>query len=352
MKLLFVTDSMVNLCEPYVGGTEVFVVSLSNALSRRGHQVDVIARSTDENNRFHLIKPPESPLRMESTAYDETVGQRYYGAFQYGLMDTSSYDVIHYNSYAGEMFEMGMLHNNPAVVTLHVGRSDRLTAIYQLFCNRTRATTVGVSHRTRSDWRAYLPDEPHLITNGVDLDEWPVHERPSDGYLLWSGRIGPDKNPLAAIQLAQHLGVPLKLIGPIFDKDYFATYIEPRLTDEVEYVGHMSHAEMNTLAAGARAFLATATWDEPFGLATVEMLASGLPVVGFTSAIPPELRIPGICEATDSTDWHDLIDPLKSLGRTNSSDCRTAAEKYSVENMTDEYEQLYQSLCRTSREQA
>jgi glycosyltransferase involved in cell wall biosynthesis len=162
--------------------------------------------------------------------------------------------------------------------------------------------------------------------------------------LLWTARINEEKNVAAAIALAKHLKQPLKIAGRITDQHYFDTAVKPHLNDQIQYIGHATQQTLKRLASRAIAFLATAQWQEPFGLNTLEMLAAGVPVVGFASAIPPDLRDQHVSIAVDSNYWHDLIEPLQSVQSTNAKQCRHFAQTMNIENMTKKYLNLYESL--------
>ena len=58
-----------------------------------------------------------------------------------------------------------------------------------------------------------------------------------------AGRLVPEKAPHLAIDAARLAGLPLRLIGPVHDEQYFADEIAPRLGDDIEYLGHLSTAE-------------------------------------------------------------------------------------------------------------
>jgi glycosyltransferase involved in cell wall biosynthesis len=344
MKILLVTAPFVSVREPFNGGTETFVVSLANELVSRGHQVDVLAKDADERNSFRLLEFTSSPLTMESTAYEEVIGQQHYMAFTYGMMDVSVYDVIHYNSYVPEIYEMGLLHNKPSLITLHLGINQKLGPVYELFCKQTGAIPVSISERIKDAWESELQATSPIIHNGIDSNKWPLHERNKNGYLLWTGRINQDKNPEAAIKIAQHFNRQLKIAGKIYDQDYFDANIQPHLNEAIEYLGHLSQQQVSDMTAGASAYLATATWQEPFGLSTVEMLASGLPVVGFASAIPPELRKDNISVAVESDDWRDLLPAFDNVTDTSAKDCRAFARNFTIEKMAAAYEKLYRDI--------
>ncbi|WP_316757560.1 glycosyltransferase [Pedobacter aquatilis] len=347
MKILIVAGPFISLREPYNGGTEAFIVAHANQLVCMGHEVDVIARDADERNLFNVIEFPESQLRMKDDAFrptSEIAAQQHYQSLQFGTFDTSAYQVIHYNSFIPEIYAVGSLIKTPSVLTLHLPPDEKFVLMYKFFLKHANVLPIGISARMSEQWETSLKQKVDVILNGIELDKWQLKSKKSSGYLLWSGRIAKEKNVDAAIKLANHLNHPLKIIGPIFDTDYFKASVEPYLNDSIEYVAHVPQNELNDIAAGASAYVLTATWEEPFGLSTIEMLASGLPVVGFSTAIPPELRNEGVCIAVDSCHWEDLIDPLEKAKSSEPEDCRAFAATFDLQQSAASYLKIYEQI--------
>ena len=352
MKILLIAGPFISLREPYNGGTEAFIVEHANTLVRLGHTVDVIAKDADEKNLFQVIEFHESPLSMKDDSYrpcSEPLGQKHYQTLQYGMFDVSLYDVIHYNSFIPEIYAVGALHQIPSVLTLHLPPTEKFVLMYQFFIKHANVVPIGISNRMSEKWKAFLGKNVDVILNGISLDKWSLHARNPHGYLLWSGRIAKEKNVEAAIHLANYLKQPLKIVGPIFDKEYFRDHVQPHLNEHIEYISHATQQHLSKLAAGASAFLATAIWEEPFGLSTVEMLASGLPVVGFDTAIPSELRHGNVCIAVDSHDWRDLIEPLAIAKKSAPEACREFAAFFDLTKTAQAYVKVYERIAKTAR---
>ncbi|MCE7065160.1 glycosyltransferase [Dyadobacter sp. CY326] len=352
MRILLVAGPFISLREPYNGGTEAFIVEHANALVRLGHTVDVIAKDADEKNLFQVIEFHESPLSMKDNAYrpcSESLGQHYYQTFQYGMFDVSRYDIIHYNSFIPEIYAVGALFKTPSVLTLHLPPTEKFVLMYTFFMKHAPVVLIGISKRMSEQWKEFLGKDVEVILNGIAFDKWKLHDRNADGYLLWSGRIAKEKNVEAAIHLANHLKQPLKIVGPIFDKKYFSDHVQPQLNEYIEYISHATQQQLSNLVTGASAYLATAIWEEPFGLSTVEMLASGLPVVGFYTAIPPDLRNEKVSIAVDSHNWRDLIKPLEIAKKSEPAACRDFAASFDMTKTSAAYVNVYERLAKNLR---
>jgi glycosyltransferase involved in cell wall biosynthesis len=101
-----------------------------------------------------------------------------------------------------------------------------------------------------------------------------------------------------------------------------------------------------------RALLAPISWDEPFGLALIEAMLSGCPVVAFPRGSVPELVEPGLTGfvANDLEEMVELIRPGGAVDRFDRRRCRErAAERFSRAHMVLEYERLYQELLSPAR---
>ena len=173
-----------------------------------------------------------------------------------------------------------------AVVTLHdlsferdpelMGRLDRLTfkAVVPRAARRADHVLV-VSERTKHDvidLYGVSPAKVTVTTNGVDPAFAPGGS--DGGYLLFVGGIQARKDPLAALEAAQAVGLPLVVAGPEKDPD-----LARQLRDGcADLRGYVTKDELAELYRGASALLMPSRY-EGFGLPVVEAMACGTPVV-------------------------------------------------------------------------
>ena len=129
--------------------------------------------------------------------------------------------------------------------------------------------------------------------NGIDTSQFTVRERPGD-YLLYFGRIHPEKGAAEAIEVARATGHRLILAGLVQDEAYFRERVEPYIDGErVTYVGNVGPARRDELLGGALGLLHLISFDEPFGLSVAEAMMTGTPVVAIDRGSMPELIVAG-----------------------------------------------------------
>jgi glycosyltransferase involved in cell wall biosynthesis len=184
-----------------------------------------------------------------------------------------------------------------------------------------------------------------VVPNPIDIGEWPFEPSKQD-YLLWMGRMSPDKGPHRAIAAAREAGTRLVLAGPVQpgQEQFFAEEVEPHLgSDGIEYVGEAGADDKRALYQGARAFLMPIRWQEPFGLVMVEALACGTPVIAFPEGSAPEVVEDGRTGFVVE-DEHAMAAAVDRLGEIDPHDCRRSCEeRFSVEAVVAGYEDVYRS---------
>jgi len=187
--------------------------------------------------------------------------------------------------------------------------------------------------------------------NALDLQLYPCKPHIGD-YLLFLGRMSPDKGAHRAIWVAKETGLPLKLAGKkqdLKEHRYFHEFVEPHLDDEIEYLGEVTHGEKVELLQNARATLFPIEWEEPFGLVMIESMACGTPVIATRHGAVPEVIEDGVSgiivdnyrEMPAALERADALDPLELR--------RYAEERYGPERMVQDYLRVYEAaVARTS----
>jgi len=321
------------------GGTERVVFALTEELVRRGHDVTLFA-SGDSLTSARLM--PMSP-----------VGRRLDGAsdglfYEIAMLEDvyaqgNRFDLIHAHV-DGLAFSFARQSETPTLHTMH-GRLD-LPAQLRMLSRfpEQRLVSISSSQRTPS---LHLPlNWLGTVHNGVRLQHFRCQETPSDPpYLVFLGRISPEKGPVEAIQIARRAGVPLKIAAKIDreDKVWAEENVIPLFDlPGVEYIGEVEERGKAELLAGALALLFPIDWPEPFGMTMIESLASGTPVIARRRGAVGEVLIDGvtgfICETED-----EMVDAIGRVAWIDRARCRRHVEQhFSAETMTDGYEAIYQ----------
>ena len=338
MNILLVSGPGISLKEPYNSGIEAFIVSFASQLVEEGHVVDVVAGEAEAGAKFRLVNPFTACTSEKPNSFRRVNETR-----QFKNLAVDSYDVIHYHMFYPHLLKAGVHVNKTSFLTLHSPADEKRISAYKKLSRRSDVTFVAVSERIKRQWDRALGLDIPLITNGIDMNLWPTTSSRGQEYLLWSARINEEKNVAAAICVAKHMQLPLKIAGRIADQHYFEKQVKPHLNNQIEYVGHVTQRELSSLAKKASAYLATATWQEPFGLAALEMLASGVPVVGFTTAVPPNWVHESV-STTASLRWQDLVELVRKSLVISPGTCKEFASNMTIQTMTSNYVKLYRDV--------
>jgi glycosyltransferase involved in cell wall biosynthesis len=258
----------------------------------------------------------------------------------------SSFDLIH-NHVDYLAFPFARLTETPTVTTTH-GRLD-LAEVVKVYTSFPEERLVSISNSQR----AALPEANWLGTvyNGIDLDDF--HFQPDMGrYLVFVGRISPEKRVDRAIEIARDVGMTLVIAAKVdpSERDYFTHAIEPLIKTSplVEFVGEVGQVRKDDLLGGAYASLFPIDWPEPFGLTMVESMATGTPVIAYRAGSVPEIIVDGktgfICNSV-----HAMVEAVPKVAHLDRAACRDhVRERFSAAVMASGYEEVYSSVINPS----
>jgi glycosyltransferase involved in cell wall biosynthesis len=185
------------------------------------------------------------------------------------------------------------------------------------------------------------------IYHGLPLQlHCPTYD-PRGGYLAFLGRISPEKGPERAIHIAKTMGIPLKIAAKVdkIDEAYFRECVAPLLTGSgVEFIGEINERQKTKFLGEARALLFPIDWPEPFGLAMIEAMACGAPVLAFRRGSVPEIIDDGVTGViVDGMEQAAAALP-KVLGLDRRVVRRRFEERFAAASMANNYVALYRSL--------
>ncbi len=323
------------------GGIELMAYNLARELSRRGHSVTVIGRQGTRGPFEAVALAPESWSKQLGTR-DEFARQSLFLYRAYETVQRRAFDVIHDNSGPpGIMVAATSRVQAPVVATLHGALSeaegDFLAAVdrdvHLVAISRAQQTMVaGI------DWRA-------VVHNAVDPAHYPpiIDRDQKENYLVELARINPAKGQHLAIEIAKRLGVPLVLAGKVDAEAvrYFEEKVKPNLDGQITWRENVHGKEKAQLLAHAKAMVFPIQWEEPFGIAMVEAMMSGTPVLALAHGATSEVVEPGV------TGWvaEDIDGLIAAYRRLDEIDLRRCAEeairRFGPEQMADGYLNVY-----------
>jgi glycosyltransferase-like protein len=269
-------------------GGVVHTLALAEALAALGEDVTVWTLGRGGDSGF--FRPVDAGVRLSIVPFPdvpgESVGERILRSIAVlrAAFTPDEYDVVH---------AQDCISANAAdrcVRTIHhldTFTTPELAACHERAIVRPYAH-VCVSASVAAEVRAGWDIEAAVIPNGVDYDRFASARRDTSRgrYVLAVGGIEPRKGSLDLLEAYALLGEPdvrLLIAGgeTLFDYRDYRTRWEKRAAElgvEPEVLGPVAHDELPSLVASAAVFAFPST-KEGFGLAAMEALAAGVPVV-------------------------------------------------------------------------
>ncbi|HVX22171.1 MAG TPA: glycosyltransferase family 4 protein [Acidimicrobiales bacterium] len=319
---------------PGYGGIERIVAAVAEGLVRHGHDVTVYA-APGSSTTARLVTPLRAPavLGDPSSAGDEL----YHAMAAY--LDASSFDVIHDHTGLGPALG-AVLSGSPAVVhTLHGPWTEPARRFFEALQRRVHLVAISHAQRAANGGLHYAG----VVHNGVDLARYRFNPAKED-FLLFLGRVSPEKRPEVAIDVARRAGRPLVMVvkrTEPAERDYWEAVVAPRLGDDVEVLDQPSHEVKVDVLGRARAMLFPIDWPEPFGLVMVEAMACGTPVVARRLGAAPEVVDDGTTGYLCWTD-EEMVKAVDAVGDLDPADCRHHVDRhFSADAMVAGYERIY-----------
>ncbi|MDH3692704.1 MAG: glycosyltransferase family 4 protein, partial [Gammaproteobacteria bacterium] len=178
---------------------------------------------------------------------------------------SADFDLIH-NHFDFLPLTYSGLIETPMLTTIHGFSSPSIIPVFKKYNEQSHY--VAISEADKSPELDYLA----TIHHGIDITRFPFFKR-GGKYLLFFGRIHPEKGVYEAIQVAQRVGMKLMIAGIIQDEAYFAKLVEPYIDGTtVEYLGAIGPGRRPEVLGQALALLHLISFDEPFGLSLVESM--------------------------------------------------------------------------------
>jgi glycosyltransferase involved in cell wall biosynthesis len=323
------------------GGTERVVSYLTEELVRLGHDVTLFA-SGDSETSAKLVACSRRALRLAPSVRDplahlslmlERVRQR-----------AHEFDMLHFHL---EHLHFPLFRSvaRKSVTTVH-GRLDlpELASLYREFSDMPLVSISNAQRRPLAfaNWVG-------TVHHGLAREVCPFNPAPRGGYFAFLGRVSPEKGLDRAIEIVRRAGARLRIAAKVdhADQEYFRSQIMPLVaTPGIEFVGEVTEAQKPAFLGNATALIFPIDWPEPFGLAMIEAMSCGTPVIawphGAVAEVVEDGRTGFVVDSVDAA-----VAALERAGRLNRLAVRERfEERFSAARMAQDYLSVYRALAR------
>jgi glycosyltransferase involved in cell wall biosynthesis len=252
------------------------------------------------------------------------------------MEQADQFDLIH-NHYDFLPLTYSGLIRTPLITTIHGFSSEKIIPVYQKY--NGSGHYVSISNSDRHPSLKYLS----TVYNGLRTEEFDPGTGQGD-YLLFFGRIHPDKGTSEAIQIALKTKRRLIIAGIVQDVNYFKERVEPFLSEEITFIGAAGPEKRNQLLGGAVALLHPINFEEPFGLSVAEAMLCETPVIAFDRGAMRELikdhETGFLVKNTD-----EAVAAVEAIHTIDRPGCRVwAMHNFSQKKMAEDYISLYHQI--------
>jgi N-acetyl-alpha-D-glucosaminyl L-malate synthase BshA len=366
------------VCYPTFGGSGVLATELGKALAQKGHLVHFITYQQPvrlgaftPNIFYHEVQVPTYPL-FDYPPYETALASTMVDVIKNNDLDLLHvhYAIPHASAaYMARQILKKEGKNIPFITTLHgtditlVGRDKTYAPVVTFSINESDAITA-VSKNLRDETYKHfsIKKEIEVIVNFVDVSRF--NRKPIDAFkkmiapngervLMHASNFRKLKRIPDVIKIFKEVNdkIPsrLMLIGDGPERPAAEDLCrELNLCDEIRFVGKQE--QMEDILAIADLFLLPSEY-ESFGLAALEAMAAGVPVVTTNAGGLSEINIPG------ETGYLGAVGDVKTMGqqaikilRDNEtlkqfkSRAAAHAKKYDITNIVPLYENLYEKF--------
>jgi glycosyltransferase involved in cell wall biosynthesis len=340
LRIGIIAPPWVAVPPPSYGGTELVVDQLARGLVAAGHSVELFATGDS------ACPVPRSWLYCEALGTNAEPGAEF-AHVQRAYEVLTDVDLVHDHTLTGPAWASTWRPDLPVLTTNHGPFTPEMIAHFSTFAERVPIIAISDAQRRSA------PDIPiaAVIHHGVDVGDFPLGDG-SGGYLLFLGRMNPDKGVHRAISVARATGTPLIIAAKMWEpaeRRYFAEEVEPHLDHDIVYVGQVGGQHKLDLLAGATALVNPIRWPEPFGLVMIEALACGTPVLSFAEGSAPEIIEHGVTGFL-CADEADMATRVADVGGLDRRACRASVtRRFSTAQFIERHLALYRHVLARER---
>lgn len=327
--------------------------AVSEGLAKKGHLVDFYGpegtnikvnkvvsfglKALKQKEGEEILKGPNLGNAEVNKIFN--LWDQYLIARMFEEAEKGKYDLLHVHP-VDRALPLALSHPKiPVFYTLHDPIYPWRSEIFSMFSSSNQYY-ISISDAQRGP----APNLNYAATiyNGVNLNEFPFSDK-YDDYLLFSGRIQPEKGVAEAVEVAQKNGDKLLIIGPPVTGEYWDKRIAPYLNKKIQYLGFIPREQLFKYYQRAKATLVPIQWEEPFGLVMIESMACGTPVIAFRRGSVSEVIIDKKTGfIIENNDIEAMAEAVKKVHRIKRKDCREHVEKnFSLQRTVERYEEEF-----------
>ncbi|GAB4156487.1 MAG: N-acetyl-alpha-D-glucosaminyl L-malate synthase BshA [Winogradskyella sp.] len=364
------------VCYPTFGGSGVVATELGLELSKRGHEIHFITYSQpvrlellSNNVHFHEVHVPEYPL-FHYQPYELALSSKLVDMVQlYGIELLH----VHYaipHAYAAYMAQQMLLEKGihiPIVTTLHgtditlVGSHPFYKPAVSFSINKSDAVTSVSESLKKDTMRLFnIKKDIHVVPNFIDLDKHvnnftdcqrAMMAKDDEFIITHISNMREVKQIPDVIKIfyniQKELQAKLMLVGEGPEKEGAEMLVEELgISEKVIFFGNSN--EIDRILCFSDLFLLPSQ-TESFGLAALEAMASGVPVISTNTGGLPEVNIDGysgyLSDVNAVADMSaNAIKILKDADtlKTFKANAKAQSQKFDIHKIVPQYEAIYE----------
>ncbi|HEU5187475.1 MAG TPA: glycosyltransferase family 4 protein [Candidatus Saccharimonadales bacterium] len=369
------------------GGIENVLYALIPELRKLGVKVELFATgdSTLEADKNHSLYETGQYAFIHKPQYDSLPISVAHLLFALNtIREDGSFDVIHdHNGFLGPLAFAGASEDLPPFMhTIHgpsfttpdrleLGIPDNLR-MWREFGKVERVYFVPISQALADAAPKEL--QPRLLPvvhNMINVEQLPFVAK-KDDYFITLARFHPEKGQAMAVKACLDLGYKLRMAGAVAgikeprkvimelanplsslrglnDFRYFSDQIFPHLSRQIRNMGEVGGEEKIKLISRAKALLFPIQWDEPFGMAAIEALACGTPVVAMNRGALPEIIEHGV-NGFLANSFSEFKKYMQRIDQIDPAMCReSVTSKFSAEKVAQCYVDRYKTVINLAK---
>ena len=334
------------------GGTEQPIFYLARGLAKKGHQITLYAAQGSKvpGVKIKEISPFATCVKQKHLNIQERISSFYdlTALSNFFKNEADEFDIIQFNSYVFyEILPFVKFSKTPVIIRINYPHNLIYPYIKNYLKRHKNVYYLPISNFIKT----VMPDLNYLnpIHLAVDLSDFKFNPKPDD-YLLFIGRICPNKGTHLAIKVAQKVKKKLIIAGRIDEQppqEYFKKFVEPYIDNKkIIYLGEVNYKTKIKLYQKALTTLFPIQWNEPFGNVPIESMACGTPVITFNRAAMSESvknKVSGFM--VKDGDTKEMAKVVKNIKKLDRAEVRKWTENnFSLNEYISQHEKMYQKL--------